>query len=92
MVQVFKDFHSAGTELSRDGNRILGDKTGRTITRTTMDGASVITKGEFKPSGELVHTFMITTAVLIFSKRRELLIFGLFISLLLVVFYISGRE
>lgn len=92
MTDILKYAYNSGTELSREGNYILGDRTGRTITRTTMDGVSVISNGAINPSGELVHAAMISTAILLFSKKKEFLFIGLMILLLLLIFYFAGRE
>lgn len=91
MIQVYKNVQSAGTELSRIGNRFLGDKTGRTITRTTMDGVYRITNGKFMPSGELTHATMIGTGIALRSKNKVVKAVGYISLATLIVSYFAGR-
>jgi len=91
MVKIYSELHDGGTELSRLGNHILGDRTGRTITKTTMEGVENITNGKFMPSGEVTHAAMIAGGAAIFSKNKAARTFGLITWGIIGLAYLAGR-
>lgn len=91
MEEFYNQVYSYGTELSKTGNKLLGDDTGRTITRTTRDGVTQITKGAFIPTGELTHAFMISSGLALCSKNKDVKAIGGGLLALLVFSYLIGR-
>lgn len=91
MIQLYNNAYSVRTEISRAGNRILGDRTGRTITQTTIDGVSRLTKGRFTPSGKLTHLSMFGAVVAISSKNKTIKAVGFVMGGVLLLSYLFGR-
>lgn len=92
MNDIFQEAYTSGTDLSKAGNRLLGDRTGRTITRTHMDGLAILSDGIFKPSGEIVHLFMVFAIIGLLSRNRTILDSTFFVIFLLLITYFAGRE
>lgn len=92
MNTIYKDLHQEGTLLSQKMNYALGDRTGRTITRTTMDGASRLTNGQLRLSGFEAHILMIGAGFGLISKDKTVKTMGIILLVILVLFYLAGRE
>jgi len=87
-----KNIIKAGTTTSRSLNHFLGDKTGRTVTKTLMDGASNLTNGKLKLSGGEAHFLLATSTGLLCSKNPKLKLAGGVVGGLLLLSYLAGRE
>lgn len=93
MKTLYKNLHQEGTMLSKNMNHtLLGDRTSRTITRTTMDGAYRLTNGQLNLTGFDAHLLMFGAGFGILSKDKTLRTVGLILLVVLVVFYFAGRE
>ena len=86
MNLIYQEAHSAATELSKAGNRLLGDKTGRTITKTTMEGS-----GSLNLNGYQAHTLMFIALGGMISKNKTLRMLGVIVLVALVFMYLAGR-
>ena len=80
-----------GTETSRALNHALGDRTGRTVTRTVMEGANHLTNGGINLSGQEAHVIMIAGAALLNSRDKDLKNIGGVMWGLTALAYLAGR-
>ena len=92
MKTLYKNLHQEGTMLSKNMNHALGDRTSRTITRTTMDGASRLSNGQLNLTGFDTHTMMWVAGIGLLMRNKSIRIVGLIFLVVLVVFYFLGRE
>ncbi|HRN41616.1 MAG TPA: hypothetical protein PK649_06035 [Vicingus sp.] len=92
MNTIYKELHQEGTIVSKKMNYALGDRTGRTITKTTMDGAYRLTNGQFNLSGFDTHTMMWVAGIGLMMKDKSIKTIGLILLVVLVIFYFAGRE
>lgn len=91
VAHAYNEMISTGTEVSRNLNKAFGDKTGRTITKTVMDGAGQLTNGKVKMNGLEAHSLMWLALFGLISRNRTLLIIGVIVFFLLVFLYFLGR-
>lgn len=64
-------------EVSRKLNRMLGDRTGRTVTQRTQDGLAAMTNGRLDLDGCETHALMLATAACLASRNKALTLLGL---------------
>jgi hypothetical protein len=83
------------TDVSKAMNELLGDTTGRTVSRRTAHGFRRVFNTpdmhEDKAEG-IVHGGMITTVVLLKSKDEGAKLLGLLLLLGLGALYLEGKE
>lgn len=86
------DLYEVLTQLSRDINHSLGDRTGRTVTMRTGDGIHNWSNGRFDPSGEETHLLMGLSAALLLSGNRMGQVVGGLGVLALAIAWHAGKE
>lgn len=80
------------SDISRAGNELLGDHTGRTITQRTQDGMYNLTNGAMDPSGVGMHAVMLTGIGGLASKSRAGIVLGILALLVVFVCWLAGRD
>lgn len=79
-------------EISRAANRLLGDRTGRTVTQRTQDGVAKLTDGAVQPSGFATHAVMGFGVGLVTSKNRTVQVIGIFLLVLILIAWAAGAS
>lgn len=80
------------SDISRAGNKLLGDRTGRTITQRTQDGMYNLTNGLIDPSGEGMHAVMLAGVGGLASKSRMGVIIGILALVVVLFCWIAGQD
>jgi len=79
-------------EISRAGNELLGDRTGRTITQRTQDGMYNLTNGLFDPSGETMHGVMLSAFGGLVSKNKGAVALGIVCAIIVLLCWLAGKD
>ena len=81
------------TDWSKTGNKILGDETGRTISRRTGHGFKKLLAPEIddKTAEDIVHLLMFSTLILFLMKNKKTFTFGMILLIVLIIFYQIGK-
>ncbi len=82
------------SDISRVASKILGDQSGRTISRRTADGFTRVSGAQnLHPdtSVDVIHGAMVTTGLLLFSNNRNAVVAGSVGVFLLFACYHVGR-
>jgi hypothetical protein len=82
------------TDMSKSLNGLLGDKSGRTVSRRTTQGfkkAFNLDKIDDEDAEDIVHAAMISTGLLLVSKNDNLKIFGALLLAGLFACYHNGK-
>ena len=83
------------TDVSKSLNNILGDSSGRTVSRRTTQGfKSLLNFNDISDENaeHIVHGSMILTLALISSKDKNSKSWGVIILVLLIIFYWLGKH
>lgn len=79
-------------EISRQMNRLLGDRTGRTVTQRTQQGMYNMTDGQLDLSGGQTHAVMGATLACLASRNQALMVVGVVGLVFLIVSWASGEK
>jgi hypothetical protein len=82
------------TDASKGWNILLGDKTGRTVSRRVSHGfkdAFILDDMSDEIAEHIVHAGMIASASMLFSRNRDLQIIGGILTLGLILLYLKGE-
>jgi hypothetical protein len=91
---VAKRNYGVSTEMSKSLNELLGDKSGRTVSRRTTQGfkkAFDIKNMDDENTEDIVHAAMISTGLLLASKNDNAKIFGVLLLAGLIACYQIGK-
>jgi hypothetical protein len=95
LLQKKETNYGVFTDISKDINLSLGDKTGRTVSRRTAHGLKNLTKSQRMDDDMaefIVHMGMLLALVIFLSNSKSKSSSGLLLLLLLFVCYQSGKE
>lgn len=82
------------TEISKGINKIVGDQSGRTVSRRTAQGLKKtfeLHHQSDEQAEEIAHAAMVATGVCLTSKYDDVKIVGGLLTIALVAFYQNGR-